>query len=265
MGMSASGIGVTVVTLTPRAEICMKDEQTLAPPPLWTVRGQFVLAALAVISAAALLPVVVGFARQPRMSAAFDVLNVRLTTTTVSTSPQMVKQSTGELWIAPSLGRVREAPVSPPGPADYYVRDHSGAWTHVAYERMGSAGYWRWAATARPPSWLTVRQVDALFIQLRAGAGAANVSRVAMSDRMAATFTTRALSWPYRYSGLARVWIDDVTGQPRQIRVMTKQGGATVTILTTIDRMGVVPSTALPTDFFTPPDELATLWDRTTR
>jgi len=243
----------------------MNDKQASLDPPLWTVRGRFMLAVLAVISAVAVLSAVVGFARQPRMSAAFAVLDVRMTTTIVSTSPQVVERSGGELWTAPTLGRVREASVSPPGPADYYVRDRSGAWIYVAYEQAGSAGRWRRVATARPPSWLTARQVDALFIRLRAEAGVANASRVAMGSRMAATFTTRALSWPYRYSGLARVWIDDVTGQPRQIRVMTKRGGATVTILTTIDRMGVIPSTTLPADFFTPPDAPATLWDRVTR
>jgi len=242
----------------------MNDKQASLDPPLWAVRGRFVLAVLAVISAVGVLSAVLGFARQPRMSAAFAVLDVRMTTTIVSTSPQVVERSVGELWTAPTLGRVREAPVSPPGPADYYVRARSGAWAYVAYEQVGSAGRWRRAATARPPSWLTARQVDALFIRLRVEAGAANVSRVAMGDRMAATFTTRALSWPYRYSGLARVWIDDVTGQPRQIRVMTKRGGVTVTILTTIDRIGVIPSTILPADFFTPPDEPATLWDRVT-
>ena len=244
----------------------MYERQTdTSAPPLWAVRGRLALAALAVISAVALLSAVVGFARQLRIGAAFGVLDVHMTTTIISTAPQVVERSMGESWTALTLGRVREASVSPPGPADYYVRDRSGAWTYVAYERVGSGGHWRRAATARPPSWLTARQVDALFMRLRAEAGSANASRVAMGDRMAVTFTTRALSWPYRYSGLARVWIDDVTGQPRQIRVMTRHSGATVTILTTIDHMGVIPSTALPADFFTPPDESTTLWDRMTR
>jgi len=243
----------------------MCDTQTLLDPPLWAVRGRLVLAVLPVIIAIGALSAVVGFTRQPRTGAAFAVLDVRMTTTIVSTAPQAVERSVGESWTAPTLGRVREAPVSPPGPADYYVRDHAGAWTYVAYVATGSAGRWRRAATAGPPSWLTEQQVDALFIGLRAEAGAANVSRVAMGNRMAATFITRALSWPYRYSGLVRVWIDDVTGQPLQIRIRTRLNGNTVTILTTIDRMGVIPSTTLPTDFFTPYDGTSTLWDRMTR
>ena len=244
----------------------MSDNQTPLDLPLWAVRGRLALAALTIISAVGVLSAVVGFARQPRAPAAFAVLDVRMTTTIVSTSPQAAERSVGESWTAPPLGRVREAPVSPPGPADYYVRSHSGVWTYVAYDATGLAGRWRrGAAPSAPPTLLDEQQVDALFMRLRARAGATNVSRVAMGDRMAATFTTRALSWPYRYNGLARVWIDDVTGQPRQIRIMTRRGAAAGAILTTIDSMRTVSASSFPADFFTPPDEPMPLWDRVTR
>jgi len=248
-------------------------------PPVWAIRRGVLLVVGMVMGMAVAAMAVVGFARahqpttpqrlghaplgvaasgpaRPRQSrTAYPVLDVRLTTTIVSVTPPYTGRSTGESWTAPALGRVREAPVSGPGVPDYYVRDGVGAWLYIVYAPSGSAGRWRRVAPpgGRPPALLTEGQVAALFNRLRAEAGARGVSRVGLDHRMADTFTTHGLTWPFRYDGLTRVWVDAVTARPRQLRITTRQGATTITTLMSIDRMRTIPSTSLLDSFFTPP------------
>jgi len=254
-------------------------DPTALDPPVWAIRRGVLLAVLALVGMVAGAAAVAGFARsrqsatprglghtpsgvaasesaRPRQSRpAYPVLDVRLTTTIASVTPRYAGRSTGESWTSPALGRVREAPVSSPGAPDYYVRDRAGAWSYIVYAPSGSAGRWRHIAPpgGRAPPLLTERQVTALFTRLRAEAGARGVLRVGLDHRLADTFTTRQLTWPFRYDGLTRVWSDDVTARPRQIRITTRQGATTTTILITIDRMRTISSASLPDDFFTPP------------
>ena len=249
----------------------MSDNQTppdaLASldPPSWAVRRKTLLGVLGLMALVMGMAVVAGFARTRRP--AYPVLDVRLTTTIVSASPQYVERSAGESWSLAALGLVREEPLSDTSKADYLVRDRSGAWTSVAYVPSGTAGQWEHSVlpASQRPAALNEQDIEALFMGLRARAGGPGASLVGLGNRMTATFTTRDLTWPFRYRGLARVWVDDATGQPRQIRIQSVVGANTVTILTTIDSIRTISTAALPGDFFTPPDEHATIWDLLTR
>jgi len=245
----------------------MNDDQ-MAPdplasldPPRWAVRRGAPLGVLGLMVVVTGMTAVVESARV--RGAAYTVLDVRVTTTVTAASPLSASAggASGESWSVAAPGVVREAPTSASGPAgrpDYYVRDRSGAWSHIAYVSRGTSGDWRREAApdGPPTSVLTEREVDRLFLRLRRQANRKDVSLVALDNRMAATFTTRALTWPFRYNGLARVWVDDITGQPRQIRIRGASGASTgaVTVLTKIDSIRTISTAALPDDFFAPPD-----------
>lgn len=255
----------------------MNDDQ-MAPdplasldPPRWAVRRGAPLGVLGSMVVVMGMMVVVESARA--RGAAYTVLDVRMTTT-VMASPLSTSAggASGESWSVAEPGVVREAPISASGPAgrpDYYVRDRSGAWSHIAYVSRGTSGDWRRGAApdGAPTSVLTERDVDRLFLRLRRQANRKDVSLVALDNRMAATFTTHALTWPFRYSGLARVWVDDITGEPRQIRIRGAFGASTgaVTVLTKIDSIRTISTATLPDDFFAPPDARPSPWDRLAR
>jgi hypothetical protein len=166
-----------------------------------------------------------------------------------------------ELWTDPTRGSVRMR-LERNGDALYYQRSSTGAWYVV--DRPSPRAPWQRIRLlpGQEPSLLTERGVRALFARLRKSAGAALVTPVDLRNHLAYAFPSGGVTWPYRYVGATRVWVDGVTGLPLQYRNVVVGGTQPVVILTVVGDIRTVSSTSLPADFFTPPTQAPSPWDR---
>ena len=166
-----------------------------------------------------------------------------------------------ELWTDPTRGSARMR-LERNGDALYYQHSSAGAWYVV--ERPSARAPWQRIRLlpGQEPSLLTERGVRALFARLRKSAGSALVTPVDLRNHLAYAFPSGGVTWPYRYAGTTRVWVDGVTGLPLQYRNVVVGGTQPVVILTVVDDVRTVSSTSLPADFFTPPTQAPSLWDR---
>lgn len=166
-----------------------------------------------------------------------------------------------EVWTDPTRGSARMR-LARNGDALYYQRSSSGAWYVV--ERPDPRAPWQRIRLlpGQEPSLLTERGVRALFARLRKSAGAAVVTAVDLRNHLAYAFPSGDVTWPYRYVGTTRVWVDGTTGLPLQYRNVVVGGAEPVVIITVVDDVRTVSSTSLPADFFTPPTQVPSPWDR---
>lgn len=166
-----------------------------------------------------------------------------------------------QLWTDPTLSSARLRMVGN-GDTIYYVRSSAGVWSVVGRATPRAPWQRTRLLAGQEPSLLTEQGVRALFARLKKNAGAALVSPVDLRNHVAFAFPAAGVTWPYRYVGTTRIWIDAATGLPLQYRNVVIGGKEPVTILTVVDELRTVSSTRLPADFFTPPDRRLSAWEQ---
>jgi hypothetical protein len=181
-----------------------------------------------------------------------------------------------QLWTDPTIASARLRLVQT-GESIYYVRTSSGmgmpsgvgtssgAWYSIG--RSGPRAPWQRTrlVSGQEPSLLTMQGVRALFAGLRRRAGAAMVTPVDLRNHLAFAFPAAGVTWPFRYVGLTRVWLDAATGLPLQYRNVIVGGKEPVEVLTVVEDVRTVSSATLSRDFFTPPDRPLSPWDQLTQ
>lgn len=210
----------------------------------------FVIIVLLLLGGAALERAVSPLAPHPVVKVVLDELEV----STRSSLPLT-------LWIDPVARQVR-VEVRGSRAVTYQEQDSSGRW----YIMTQATRTDRWSRQSLPsslaPALLSEEGIRDLFLRLREASPRRSREMTGILGRPAFAFTTTGLWWPYRYSATATVWVDAITGLPRQLRTRVPAAGVIETYITTIKSLTTVDSTSLPRGFLAPPDRRRSLWDR---